>query len=141
MFRSLTIGQSTVLRKVRHINGQPAWLSALKLEKGDLLIVASNQKQQQPFEIYGKRWEIETLFQALKERGLNREDTRLTHYFRIKKMIVLLALGFCWAHKIGEWLSKRLSKSKHMDAMRTVFFDMDSTTWLISFTARLLLKY
>ncbi len=73
----ITIGQSTVLRKVRHINGQPVWLSALKLEKGGLLIVASNQKQQQPFEIYGKRRAIETLFQALKGRGFNREDTRL----------------------------------------------------------------
>ncbi len=82
-YRSLTIGQSTVLRKVRHINDQPVWLSALRLEKGGLLIVASNQKQQQPFEIYGKRWAIETLFQALKKRGFNREDTRLTHYFRI----------------------------------------------------------
>ncbi|WP_084480082.1 hypothetical protein [Methylomicrobium lacus] len=28
---------------------------------------------------------------------------RLTHYFRIKKVMALLAIVFCWAHKTGEW--------------------------------------
>ncbi len=103
LFRSLAVGESTVLRKVRYVSGQAVWLSALKLDKGELLILAANQKQQEPMVVYGKRWEIETLFQALKGRGFNMEDTRLTHYFRIKKMVALLAVGFCWAHKTGEW--------------------------------------
>ena len=34
------------------------------------------------------------------------EDTRITHYFRIKKMMALMALAFCWAHKTGEWKAK-----------------------------------
>jgi hypothetical protein len=49
------------------------------------------------------RWEIENLFQCLKGRGFHLEETRLTHYFRIKKVMALLALAFCWAHKTGEW--------------------------------------
>ena len=34
------------------------------------------------------------------------EDSRLTHSLRIKKVMALLALGFCWAHKTGEWKHK-----------------------------------
>jgi len=36
------------------------------------------------------------------------EVTRLTHYFRIKKMMALLVIGFCWAHKTGEWKHKMI---------------------------------
>ena len=53
--------------------------------------------------IYGLRWEIETLFGCLKGRGFNFEDTRITNRERIKKILVLLAVAFCWAHKTGEW--------------------------------------
>ena len=115
LFRKLKPSESTVLRKARHVSGQSVWLSALRLETGDLLILAGNQKQAKPFDIYGKRWEIETLFQALKGRGFHMEDTRMTHYFRIKKMMALLALGFCWAHKTGEWRNEQtpLRPKKH----------------------------
>lgn len=43
------------------------------------------------------------LFQSLKGRGFCFEETRLTHYERIAKLILLLVIGFCWAHKVGEW--------------------------------------
>lgn len=103
LFKSLAPGSSSILRKTRHVSGLPVWLSAMRLESGDLLILASNRKQPKPFEVYSLRWEIEHLFQCLKGRGFNMEDTRITHYYRIKKMMALLALAFCWAHKTGEW--------------------------------------
>ena len=43
------------------------------------------------------------LFQALKGRGFELEQTRLIRYARIKKVIALLAIAFCWAHKTGQW--------------------------------------
>ncbi len=43
------------------------------------------------------------MFQCLKGRGFHLEETRLTRYFRIKKVMALLTLAFCWAHKTGEW--------------------------------------
>ena len=106
LFRSLAIGESTVLRKPRHISGQPVYLSALRLGDGELLILASNRKLADPLAVYSLRWEIEHLFQCLKGRGFNMEDTRITHYYRIKKMMALLAIAFCWAHKTGEWKAK-----------------------------------
>ena len=48
LFRSLRVGDSTILRKPRYISGQPIWLSALRLQDGKLLILASNRKQADP---------------------------------------------------------------------------------------------
>ena len=103
LFRSLRVGESTILRKPRYISRQPIWLSALRLQDGKLLILASNCKQVDPLGTYSLRWEIEHLFQCLKGRGFTREDTRITHYYRMKKIMMLLAIAFCWAHKTGEW--------------------------------------
>ena len=48
----------------------------------------------------------EHLFQCLKGRGFHFEEMHLTHYFRIKKMMALLAIALAWAHKVGEWQHK-----------------------------------
>ena len=116
LFRALRTGESTVLRKPRYISGQLIWLSALRLPDGKLLILASNCKQADPLGTYSLRWEIEHLFQCLKGRGFNMEDTRITRYYRMKKMMALLAIAFCWAHKTGEWKAhavKPLKVKKH----------------------------
>jgi len=66
------------------------------------LIAAGNQYVSYPIKIYGLQWEIKRLFQYLKGRGFHMEETRLTQYFRIKKVMALLAIDFCWAHKTSE---------------------------------------
>ena len=43
------------------------------------MVVATNQSPQNEIMIYLMRWEIETLFSCLKERGFNFEDTQMTH--------------------------------------------------------------
>jgi hypothetical protein len=53
--------------------------------------------------VYAYRWEIETLFSCLKGRGFNFEDTHMIDLQRVKKLMALLAIAFCWAHKTGEW--------------------------------------
>jgi hypothetical protein len=52
--------------------------------------------------LYRKRWEIETLFAALKSRGYDLEETHLTEPDRIQRLIGLLALTFAWTHIVGE---------------------------------------
>jgi hypothetical protein len=84
----------------------------MKLDSGELLILAGNRRFKTPLETYGLRWEIENLFQSLKGRGFHLEDTRLTHYFRIKKVMALLAIAFCWAHKTGEWKDRAIKPLK-----------------------------
>jgi len=85
--------------------GTPVYLSALRLDTGELLILAHSGllKEQNSVAVYGLRWEIETLFGCLKGRGFNFEDTHITKRGRIKKMVAMLAIAFCMAHKTGEW--------------------------------------
>ena len=52
--------------------------------------------------LYEQRWEIETMFAALKSRGYRLEQTHLTDPDRIKRLIGLLALAFAWTHLVGE---------------------------------------
>ena len=75
-------------------------------------MVASNRPFREPLSVYGLRWEIENLFQSLKGRGFHLEDTRITHYLRIKKVMALLAIAFCWAHKVGEWKNQAIKPLK-----------------------------
>ena len=62
-----------------------------------------------------RRWEIECLFACLKGLGFRFEQTHLVHRDRIKKLMALLAMGFCWAHQTGEWrdTQKPIRWSKH----------------------------
>jgi hypothetical protein len=116
LFADLKVGESRLLRKARRIGQQRVWLSGLRLDSGEWLILASNQRFQQPLPVYARRWEIENLFQCLKGRGFHLEETRLTLYFRLKKVMALLTLAFCWAHKAGEWqhrVVKPLKIKKH----------------------------
>ena len=78
-------------------------MSALRLEDGKLLILASSELIEQPLEAYAKRWEIETLFSCLKGRGFNLEETRVTKLIRIKRVLVVVVIAFAWAHRTGEW--------------------------------------
>jgi len=52
--------------------------------------------------LYRRRWEIETMFAALKSRGFNLEETHITAPDRVQRLIGLLALGFGWTHLAGE---------------------------------------
>ena len=80
----------------------------MRLMDGEFLIVVTNCNEHCAIEIYGKRWEIETLFGCLKSKGFCFEETRLTEYARIKKMVGILALAFCIAYKTGEWRHENL---------------------------------
>jgi hypothetical protein len=52
--------------------------------------------------LYRQRWEVETLFAALKSRGFDLEATHLTASDRIRRLIGLLAVAFAWSHLVGE---------------------------------------
>jgi hypothetical protein len=103
LFRGIKPREERVLYGKRMLMGQEVYLSALWLQGGDLLVVATDKEPGFSIKTYGLRWEIETLFSCLKGRGFNFEDTHITDPNRIKKLFVLLAVAFCWAHKTGEW--------------------------------------
>lgn len=61
---------------------------------------------------YTKRWEIETLFSCLKSRGFNLEDSHLTDMKKIKKLLVVYAIAFCWCYSIVEWQHEKVNQIK-----------------------------
>lgn len=103
LFYGLKPQEERVIQGKRHLMGHDLYLAAIMLSDGELLIVATTETPDTAIKIYGLRWEIETLFGCLKGRGFNFEDTHMIGQERVKRLLVLLAVAFCWAHKTGEW--------------------------------------
>lgn len=65
------------------------------------LIVVSNIPARQALAAYRKRWAIECMFGDAKTRGLNIEDTRLTHPRKLALLMALVALAIVWAGRVA----------------------------------------
>ena len=52
---------------------------------------------------YKKRWEIETLFGALKSKGFNFEESKLTEGYKIEKLMAFLSIAFVWSILAGDY--------------------------------------
>lgn len=87
--------------------GVTLYVAGSRSERGELMIVATNQHPKNAIVIYLRRWEIETLFSCLKGRGFNFEDTRLTQLDRVEKLMAVLSMAVAWVHKLGEWRAEQ----------------------------------
>ena len=139
LFRSQRTGVGLALPGLRRCWGMELHLSGLRLPKGEYVIVASPRVAAAALADYGRRWEIETLFGCLKSRGFRLEETHVTDPERLSKLMALLALAFCWAVVVGEWLTrhKPLRVKKHgrrwkslfrhgLDYLRRILCDLES---------------
>src|ERR1700722_13057725 len=119
-FSDLNPGEKKIYAMAVDLYGQKVFLAGSRSERGELMIVATNADPQQAIYSYLRRWEIETLFGSLKSRGFRFEDTHLTKQDCIEKLIALLVVGFCWAHKVGEWRAeqKPIKWKKYRDGRR-----------------------
>ena len=106
LFHGVKQDENIVLPNKRVVCENKLYISATLGKKGELVIIVSNVATYKAAENYYIRWKIESLFQCLKGRGCNFEDTHMTNITKIKKLTALLAIAFCWAHKIGEWRCK-----------------------------------
>jgi hypothetical protein len=103
LFRNLPLNHELSLYGKRSILGHKLYIAGMRLVDGDYLIIVTPNYPGTAISIYAYRWEIETLFSCLKGRGFNFEDTHMVDLQRVKKLMALLAIAFCWAHKTGEW--------------------------------------
>ena len=122
LFSFLKVKESYIFPRKRLIFGHKLSLVGVKL-LGDYLIIVTNDNAEEALENYKKRWEIETLFKSFKKTGFNFEETHLTKGERIEKVFALMALAFCWAHLVGEWLNeiKPLRVKKHQRLQQSIF--------------------
>lgn len=126
LFRMLRQGETMILNGQRRLfkDDSLVYVSALRLDDGSLLIVACGRPCTDAIESYGFRWEIETLFGCLKSRGFNFEETHVTERRRIKKLLIVLVIAFCWAHRTGEWQHeevKPIAIKKHGRLAKSIF--------------------
>jgi len=90
--------------------GTWVYLGGKPLLGGDFLIIASSQAGNL-LEDYRRRWSIECLFQALKGRGFQLEETRVVEPDRLSRLFGLLSVGYVLCVSIGECLPQQVCKS------------------------------
>lgn len=138
LFAHLQPGQREILSSRRWVWGRLVYISALRLDDGELLIVISSDSPQTSICDYGKRWGIETLFGMFKTRGFCLESTHFTDTQRLSKLLALMTLALCWAILVGQWLHNHspLKVKKHgrkeksvfrygLDYLRSIVTDLD----------------
>lgn len=103
-FRPLRVGQTRVLDG-RFVGSVVVVVVGKRIAEDKYVILATTGAPEEALGLYRRRWEIETLFAALKSRGFDLEATHLSHPERIAKLIGLLALAFVWSHLVGQWRS------------------------------------
>lgn len=105
LFNNLPFNIARCYRKPFYMNDQLVYLSGLKVinekNKIDYVIIASYNFNEDALENYRDRWQIESMFKALKSSGFNLEQTHLTDLDRISKLIALLSIAFIWSYKTG----------------------------------------
>jgi hypothetical protein len=110
LFNHLNINDKMILSSSRHLYEHKLFLSATLFindqNKPELLIVAAFEHDKQALRLYAKRWQIETMFKALKSNGFNLEDTHLESVDALNKLLYLIALSFIWAYLNGIYLHK-----------------------------------
>jgi hypothetical protein len=111
LFNHLTINDKMILSAPRFIYGHKLYLSAILFvndqKEPELLIIAAFQHDKQALLAYRKRWQIETMFKALKSNGFNLEDSHLESIKAIDKLLYLIALSFIWAYLNGIFLHQK----------------------------------
>jgi hypothetical protein len=123
LFTTTRLNQVRVIPAARQMWGMELYLSGCRLKHGEWLILVSADYHDDPAIEYRKRWGIETLFGALKTRGFNLEDTRLTDEARLSRLLALLAIAFTWAFLVGQWQAEvqELKLKKHGYPPKSVF--------------------
>lgn len=138
IFANLKPGQTQTLSGRRWVWGRLVYVSALRLDDGELLIIITPETTTSAISDYAQRWGIETLFGIFKTRGFCLESTHFTDSERLSKLLALMAIALCWAVKTGEWLHQHqpIKVKKHgrkaksifrhgLDHLRSIVTDLD----------------
>jgi Transposase DDE domain len=127
-FGYLEKGYGGWLKRKVVIYGESVYLACLRLaeptEDGDeYLFVVTDAAPSVALGMYGYRWGIENLFQALKSRGFNLEATRIRDSQRLLNLLALLTLALFWAFLLGELVAQRkpIRVLKHGRLEKSIF--------------------
>jgi hypothetical protein len=105
------------LRKPIKVLGVSGYVSGYYLpckqkREDDYVLIFSLERNRQALKLYEQRWRIETMFGAFigcesaDSRGFNLESTHITHPSRLKSLLFLVSIAFCWMVLAGDYLVK-----------------------------------
>ena len=85
--------------------GTDLYLGGIRASKSEeaLILVSDHKMDNSTISTYQKRWEIETLFGALKSKGFNFEESKLTEGYKIEKLMAFLSIAFVWSILAGDY--------------------------------------
>ena len=91
-------GETVLFNQLLHLGG-------IRSSKSDeaLVVVSNRPMDKETIAIYLKRWEIETMFGALKSRGFNFEESKISEEHKVEKLMALLSISFVWSILAGEY--------------------------------------
>lgn len=106
LFNNLKAGTFLHCKGLYYLGKNLVYLSGFKAfdsttGKYEFTIIASYNKQDQSLINYKERWQIETMFKAMKSSGFNLEATHLSDLERISKLLAVVAIAFVWAYLAG----------------------------------------
>ena len=90
----------------------------------ELQIIISYNKPEKAVATYKLRWQIESMFKAMKSAGFNIEDTHLTDLMRIEKLLLLAIVAFVRCNNIGELMHRKIKpirKKAHGSKAKSIF--------------------
>ncbi len=90
---------------------QTLYLGGISANGSDdaMALVSNRIIDKKALKTYRKRWEIETMFGALKSRGFNFEESKINEKEKVEKLMGLLALSFLWCMLTGIFRQKKES--------------------------------
>jgi hypothetical protein len=116
LFNSLPLHGALHYRKIVQLGKQWVYLSGVKTIGRDggieFVIIATYSFDPLTLTKYKDRWQIETMFKALKTSGFNLEDTHLIDLNRISKLLCLLCIAFVWAYLAGIYKHQNIKEIK-----------------------------
>jgi len=116
LFNKLKMNEFYHYPKIVELHGQRCYLSGCKTKdrvgKMEFLILVSFNKHGQSMTYYKQRWQVETLFKAMKSSGFNIEDTHVTDLKRLERLFLLTMIAFVWCYRIGDFLDEHVKRIK-----------------------------
>lgn len=108
-FKGLKTGESRTLGKRQWSEGPTAvdcYISGMRNLQGEWIVVAHSQNMQDPCGLYRNRWQIETMFKAMKTSGFNIEDTHVTNADRLECLFAIVAIAYAICYQMGQIVVK-----------------------------------
>jgi len=109
-------------------------LGGIRASKSDeaLILVSNRSMDKKTISTYRKRWEIETMFGALKSKGFNFEESKISEEKKVEKLMAFLSISFIWSILAGDSRLEKepIANKKNETAAQTLSNQESFQAWL-----------